>query len=173
MGNHHWKKIAAVMLAAAIGIQPVYVQAKTREEIQQEREQKKSEQQGTQSQYKQSQSKVSSLEGQQDALEEEIQELDSQLVEVIASVSLMQDQISDTEKQIVKAQEDAQYLAMKKRLRYLYEKGDTSYIEILSNASNWSGMLNQANYVEKLYEYDKQMLNRYILIKEEVAQKKD
>lgn len=80
MGNHHWKKIAAVMLAAAIGIQPVYVQAKTREEIQQEREQKKSEQQGTQSQYKQSQSKVSSLEGQQDALEEEIQELDSQLV---------------------------------------------------------------------------------------------
>ena len=45
MGNHHWKKIAAVMLAAAIGIQPVYVQAKTREEIQQEREQKKSEQQ--------------------------------------------------------------------------------------------------------------------------------
>ena len=39
MGNHHWKKIAAVMLAAAIGIQPVYVQAKTREEIQQEREQ--------------------------------------------------------------------------------------------------------------------------------------
>ena len=58
MGNHHWKKIAAVMLAAAIGIQPVYVQAKTREEIQQEREQKKSEQQGTQSQYKQSQSKV-------------------------------------------------------------------------------------------------------------------
>ena len=182
MGNHHWKKIAAVMLAAAIGIQPVYVQAKTREEIQQEREQKKSEQQGTQSQYKQSQSKVSSLEGQQDALEEEIQELDSQLVEVIASVSLMQDQISDTEKQIVKAQEDydvakaqedAQYLAMKKRLRYLYEKGDTSYIEILSNASNWSGMLNQANYVEKLYEYDKQMLNRYILIKEEVAQKKN
>ncbi len=89
---------------------------------------------------------------------------------------------SDTEKQIVKAQEDydaakaqedAQYLAMKKRLRYLYEKGDTSYIEILSNASNWSGMLNQANYVEKLYEYDKQMLNRYILIKEEVAQKKN
>ena len=182
MENHHWKKLAAVVLAAAIGIQPVWVQAKTREEIQQEREQKKSEQQGTQSQYKQSQSKVSSLEGQQDALEEEIQELDSQLVEVIASVSLMQDQISDTEKQIgkaqedydaAKAQEDEQYLAMKKRLRYLYEKGDTSYIEILSKASNWSGMLNQANYVEKLYEYDKQMLNRYILIKEEVAQKKN
>ena len=41
MGNHHWKKIAAVMLAAAIGIQPVCVQAKTREEIQQEREQKR------------------------------------------------------------------------------------------------------------------------------------
>ena len=33
MGNHHWKKIAAVMLAAAIGIQPVYVQAKTRKKF--------------------------------------------------------------------------------------------------------------------------------------------
>lgn len=115
-------------------------------------------------------------------LEAEISELDAQLVEVIASVSLMEDQIVETEGKIAKAQEDydaakaqeeAQYQSMKKRIRYLYKKGDTEYIEIMVQASNWSDMLNQATYIEKLYEYDRQMLNRYILIKEEVAAKKN
>ena len=115
-------------------------------------------------------------------MQEEIDELDAQLVEVIASVGLMEEQIEDTQEQIVQAQEDydaakaqeeAQYQAMKARLRYLYEKGDTSYMELLTKASNWSDMLNQAEYIEKLHEYDQKMLNAYIAIKEEVEVKKN
>lgn len=50
----------------------------------------------------------------------------------MASVSLLEDEIADTEEQIKQAQkdydaakekEDAQYRAMKKRIQYLYEKG--------------------------------------------------
>ncbi|MDO4293164.1 MAG: NlpC/P60 family protein [Eubacteriales bacterium] len=177
-----YKTMLAFALAVLMALQPMAAAAKTREEIQQEREQKKNEQKNTQSQYKESQGKLSDLQEEQDVLQEEIDELDSQLVEVLASVSLMEDQIADTETQIekaqedydaAKAQEDAQYQAMKKRIRYLYKKGETSYVEILVKASSWNDMLNQASYVEKLYEYDRQMLERYILIKEEVAQKKN
>ena len=71
--------------------------ARTREEIQQERENKKNEQKSTQSQYKESQGKLNDLEEEQEVLQEEINELDAQLVEVIASVSLMEDQIVETE----------------------------------------------------------------------------
>lgn len=179
----HWKGLMAAALALSLAGQPVYVYAeRTREEIQRERENKRNEQKSTQSQYKESQGKLNDLEEEQEVLEAEISELDAQLVEVIASVSLMEDQIVETEGQIAKAQEDydaakaqeeAQYQSMKKRIRYLYKKGDTEYIEIMVQASNWSDMLNQATYIEKLYEYDRQMLNRYILIKEEVAAKKN
>lgn len=179
----HWKGLLAVALAVLLAGQPAYVYAeRTREEIRKERENKKNEQKSTQSQYQESQGKLNDLEEEQEALQEEINELDAQLVEVIASVSLMEDQIVETEGQIVKAQEDydaakaqeeSQYQAMKKRIRHLYKKGDAEYIEIMVQASNWSDMLNQATYIEKLYEYDRQMLNRYILIKEEVAEKKD
>ncbi len=171
--------LLAFLLAFVLAAQPVC--AKTISEIQQEKEQKKREQQGTQSQYKEAQGKLGDLEEEQEELKSEIDELDAQLVEVIASVGLMEEQIADTEVQIEKAQEDydaakaqeeSQYQAMKKRLRYLYEKGDTSYMELLTKATSWSDMLNQAGYVEKLYEYDKKMLNRYIAIKEEVAVKK-
>ena len=125
---------------------------------------------------------MSDLQEEQDVLQEEIDELDAQLVEVIASVGLMEEQSEDTQEQIVQAQEDydaakaqeeAQYQAMKARLRYLYEKGDTSYMELLTKASNWSDMLNQAEYIEKLHEYDQKMLNAYIAIKEEVEVKKN
>ena len=125
---------------------------------------------------------MSDLQEEQDVLQEEIDELDAQLVEVIASVGLMEEQIADTEEQIgqaqedydaAKAQEEAQYQAMKARLRYLYEKGDTSYMELLTKASNWSDMLNQAEYIEKLHEYDQKMLHAYIAIKEEVEIKKN
>ncbi|MDO4332334.1 MAG: NlpC/P60 family protein [Eubacteriales bacterium] len=174
--------LAAFFMAFFIAIPsvPVYAE-RTREEVQQEQEQKKQEQQNTQSQYKATQGMLDDLQEEQDVLQEEIDQLDAELVEVIASVALMEEQIAQTQEQIVKAQEDydaakaqeeAQYQAMKRRIKYLYEKGETTYMELLMHASDWSSMLNQAAYVEKLYEYDKKMLNQYIAIKEEVEVKK-
>lgn len=170
----------AFFLSFLMAAQPVYAQ-RTQQEVQQEQEQIRREQQNTQSQYNSLQGQLGNLEGQQDALEEEIQELDDQLVQVIASVGLMEEQLVQTQEEIdkaqadydaAKAQEEEQYQAMKKRIKYLYEKGDTSYVEFFTQTADWSSMLNQADYVEKLYEYDKKMLARYVAIKEEVANKK-
>lgn len=174
--------LTAFFMAFVMAAQPLPAYAeRTREEVQKEQEQKKKEQQSTQSQYNAAQGMLGDLQEEQDVLEEEIAALDEELVEVIASVALMEEQIAETQEQIEKAQEDydaakaqeeAQYQAMKRRIKYLYEKGDTTYLELLVQASDWSSMLNQAAYVEKLYEYDKKMLNQYIAIKEEVAAKK-
>lgn len=174
--------LTAFFMAFLAAAQPVTVFAeRTQAQVHEEQEQKKQEQKNTQSQYNAVQGMLSDLEDEQADLKDEIAELDKQLVEVIASVALMEEEIADTEVQIeraqedydaAKAQEEAQYQAMKRRIKYLYEKGDTSYVELLIKASDWGSMLNQATYVEKLYEYDKKMLNRYIAIKEEVAAKK-
>lgn len=174
--------LTAFFMAFLMAVQPVTVFAeRTQAQVQQEQEKKKQEQKNTQSQYNAAQGMLNDLEDEQADLEDEIAQLDEQLVEVIASVTLMEEEIADTEVQIDKAQEEydaakeqeeAQYQAMKRRIKYLYEKGETSYVELLVKASSWGSMLNQATYVEKLYEYDKKMLNRYIAIKEEVAVKK-
>ena len=169
------------ILSFLMAAQPVFA-ARTREDIARDREKAQQEQKNTQSQYNEAQGKLGDLEAEQEALQEEIDELDAQLVEVIASVSLMEELIEETKIEIQKAQEEydaakdqeeAQYEAMKKRLRYLYEKGEANYVEAMSRAVSWGDMLNQAGYVEKLYEYDARMLQKYIALKEEVAAKQE
>lgn len=171
--------LSVFFLAAALAVQPVQA-ARTRDQIAREREKTKQEQQNTQSRYEEAQGMLGDLEEEQSALEEQIQELDAQLVEVLASVGLMEELIAETQEQILaaqdeydeaKAREDEQYAAMKKRVRYLYEEGNVSYVELILKTGSWSDMLNRTEYVEKLSEYDANMLKKYILLKEEVAVK--
>ncbi len=175
--------LTALFLAVLTAFSPVTVYAeRTRAEVQQEQERTRREQENTRRQYQEREGMLGDLQEEQEVLQEQMDELNAQLVAVIASVALMEEQIADTQEQIQKAQEDydsakaqeeEQYRAMKKRVKYLYEKGETSYLELIMNASDWSSLLNQATYVEKLYDYDRKMLQRYIAIKEEVAAKKD
>ena len=124
---------------------------------------------------------ISGLNQQKKGITADINELDDQLVEVIASVSMIEDEIEDLEEKIevakaeydaAKAKEDAQYEAMKKRVKFMYEKGDLSYVQLLMESKNLSDMVNKADYIEKLYEYDRKMLLEYQKAKEEVEQAK-
>ncbi len=124
---------------------------------------------------------ISGLNQQKKGITADINELDDQLVEVIASVSMIEDEIEELEEKIevakaeydaAKAKEDAQYEAMKKRVKFMYEKGDLSYVQLLMESKNLSDMVNKADYIEKLYEYDRKMLLEYQKAKEEVEQAK-
>lgn len=170
----------STLLLFSITVEPVYAD-RTISQVQQERAEQEQERDATQSLYNEVQGELGSLQEEQAGIQAEIEELDSSLVEILASVALMEEEILITEGEIevaqqeydaAKAQEEAQYQAMKKRIRYLYEKGATNYIEALTHAAGWSDMLNQAGYVEKMYEYDRKMLLKYVALKEEVAWKK-
>ena len=124
---------------------------------------------------------ISGLNQQKKGITADINELDDQLVEVIASVSMIEDEIEELEEKIevakaeydaAKAKEDAQYEAMKKRVKFMYEKGEISYVQLLMESKNLSDMVNKADYIEKLYEYDRKMLLEYQKAKEEVEQAK-
>lgn len=181
---HKLKKTGVIVLSTlllfSITVEPVYAD-RTISQVQQERAEQEQERDATQSLYNEVQGELGSLQEEQAGIQAEIEELDSSLVEILASVALMEEEILITEGEIevaqqeydaAKAQEEAQYQAMKKRIRYLYEKGATNYIEALTHAAGWSDMLNQAGYVEKMYEYDRKMLLKYVALKEEVAWKK-
>lgn len=158
------------------------VHAKTLEEIQKEKEEKQKEQENTQKEYEKTQGELEGLQGEQEAVREEIAELDGALVEIMAGIALMEEEIAKTQEEIevaqadydaAKAKEEAQYEAMKARMRYLYEKGDHNYLEIFMKAKSFADMLNQASFIEKLYDYDEKMLSAYIAVKEEVGLKKE
>jgi len=136
----------------------------------------------TKTQLNQISQQIAALEDQQDSLEEEISDMDSQLVELLAEVSMIEDEIAAKQEEIAaaqvaydsaKADEQVQYEAMKTRIKFMYEKGDTAYIELFLKAKSFSDMLNKADYVEQLYSYDREMLINYQAITEQVATLKD
>lgn len=135
----------------------------------------------TQKQLDQANKNVNSLTEQKKGVNEEIAEIDDQLVEVIASVSILEDEIAELKEQIkvkekeyeeAKAVEEAQYEAMKLRIKFMYEKGDASYVQMIVEAKNLADMVNKADYAEKLYEYDRKMLEEYQKAKQAVADAK-
>ena len=130
----------------------------------------KAERDKTQQELEQANSTLSNLKEEREGIEEEINTLDEELMEVMASISMVEDEIVELECQIEETEEDlkeaiadeeAQYEAMKKRIQYMYEKGDYSYLELLLECKNMSDLVSKSEYVEELYEYDRKMLIKY------------
>lgn len=124
---------------------------------------------------------ISSLAEESKGITEEIEALDDQLVEVLASVSMLEEDIEEVEAAIETTQleleeaietEETQYDAMKNRIQYMYEQGESSYVTLLLGASSIGDVMNRAEYIEQMYEYDQNLLNEYIEAKEAVEETK-
>ena len=124
---------------------------------------------------------ISSIEDEQDILEEEISDLDAELVNTLTSIDILEDDLQEKETQIqaarqqydaAKEEEQKQYEAMKVRIQFMYENGNTSYLAILLEADSMSDLLNKAEYVEQIYEYDREKLQEYQAVTQQVAELK-
>ena len=58
---------------------------------------------------------------------------------------------------------------MKSRIKFMYEKGDMLYLELVFAAESFGDMLNKAEYIEMLSAYDRKMLDEYVAYAEYVA----
>ncbi len=149
---------------------PMIAHATTIDELKKQKEE-------TQRQLDETNSNIEELTEQKKGITDEIEAIDDELVEVMTSVSILEDEIEDIKVRIADKQaevaqaaaeleeaiatENAQYEAMKKRIRFMYEQGEYSYIEMLMESKNLADMLNKTEYFEKLYEYDRKMLIRF------------
>lgn len=168
--------ISAVVLSIAV---VVPVSAATISELEKQ-------QQEHQSKLNQVNSQITEMENEQEILEEEISDLDAEIVNMFTSIELLEEEISEKEESIsvveaeikvaeadyekAKEEEEKQYEEMKIRVKYMYEKGDTLYMQLLLESADFSEMLNKADYVEKLYEYDRTKLEEYKAAKNAVAE---
>ena len=150
---------------------------KHKEELEQQKKDADAKKKQEQQNYQNASGKVSSIQSDVDAISDEIDEIDESLVETIASVEIIRDEVSQKEDQIKttteelqKAQEteQEQYAAMKLRVKFMYEKGDSTYLQLLLESQNFGEMVNKVEYVEKLYDYDRKLLEEYIAARQAV-----
>lgn len=150
---------------------------KQKEELEQQKKDADAKKKQEQQNYQNASGKVSTIQSDVDAISDEIDEIDESLVETIASVEIIRDEVSQKEDQIKttteelqKAQEteQEQYAAMKLRVKFMYEKGDSTYLQLLLESQNFGEMVNKVEYVEKLYDYDRKLLEEYIAARQAV-----
>lgn len=144
------------------------------------KDQLKQDKAAAQSQLAAQESKINNLEDQKQTLSAEIDQLDSDLVNIMVEIEILDGELSDKEAQIEQTKADLavaeenkqkQYEAMKKRIQYLYEKGgDDAWAQMLFQASDFTSRLNQAEYVQQMYDSDRNSLEEF---KETVQQVKD
>ena len=141
----------------------------------------KKEQQKTQNNLNSVNQQITAIQSDQAQAQEQLDQLSDQLVDILTSIDICQDEIAVKEKEIEQAKKDYedarkkeedQYASMKKRIQFMYEQGDSAYLQVLLESQNYADMVNKADYIESLYEYDKQLLAGYVESKNQVAELK-
>ena len=122
--------------------------------------------------------KAEAAEANKNAVSAQVSKLTSDLTALLTDIQFLETDIADKEADIkqaeidydaAKKEEEKQYAAMKKRIQYMYEKGDTEYLDIFLQVKSMSDLLNKAEYVESIYSYDRKMLDTYQETKQQVA----
>ena len=129
---------------------------------------------------KKTEQELKSLEGLKNDTTAYVKKLDSSLESIGNELSKLNDDIDAKEKQIettkeelseAKETEKSQYEAMKLRIKYMYEKGDSTYVDLLMEAGSLSELLSKAEYITKISSYDRQKFDEYAATKEKIAEK--
>lgn len=106
-------------------------------------------------------------------LDASLEAISDELSRLETDIETKEDQIETTQGELAEAKEveKKQYESMKLRIKYMYEKGDSSYVDLLMRADSLSELLNKAEYIAKISSYDRQMLDEYMATKEQIAEK--
>ena len=99
---------------------------------------------------------IEQLDGKMSTLDSSLQSLNTQIED-------MQNQIEEAKVNLEQAEIDAdvQYDSMKLRIQFMYERNEDTYLDILLSSSSLADLLNKADYITKISEYDRQKLQEY------------
>ena len=157
-----YRKTAALLLAGILSLGSVLQVGATDTQI--DAAQKEKEQLEQQKQ---------AAEQEQNALSEQLNSIIAQMQETNAKVDQKAVEIEQAENDLINAKidENNQYESMKKRIRFMYENGGGELLEILFTSDSMAELLNKAEYISKITEYDRNMLVEFQKIVTEVQEK--
>lgn len=123
---------------------------------------------------------VDNLEQQTSTLQNQLDTLNNELNAISSEITDLASKIEETDASVQKAEldlaaakvnEEMQYDAMKKRIKYMYEAGNTSLLQIIFSSESMGDFLNNTEFVSNVMEYDRNMLEELNQIHKDVAEK--
>ncbi len=169
------RRIAAILcMVILVASAPGTVRATTtKEKLDKAKEEKKQ----TENALEQTKENIQGMQGERNSLQGELSRLNDNLEEVSrtldeleSNISEKEQEISDTQAALEEAQETVewQYDCMRKRIKFMYERSDAVYLEMLFSSEGLGDFLNKSQYIEKISEYDHKMLEEYKETREEI-----
>ncbi|MCR4806715.1 MAG: cell wall hydrolase [Lachnospiraceae bacterium] len=140
----------------------------------------------TEQQKKAVEDKKEDLEDTKEQLQDYLNKLNSELEEISNNLAKIEYRMADKQTEIVQTkldieaariEENRQYELMKRHLRAVYEKGNTTLLQTFLQTTNYADFLNKAEYVGKLEDYDRKLFDvlveqrRTVEEKEQVLEK--
>lgn len=138
----------------------------TKEKLEQAEQQHKE----TQEKIDDTKENIEDLTNVKNSLQGELKQLNEQLTEVSENLEDLEKKIEDKEAEIEQTEADLeeamrieteQYEAMKKRIRFIYEKQDFMIMDMIFSSQSMADFINKNDYVESLSAYDRKMLTKY------------
>ena len=104
-------------------------------------------------------------------LDTELNNIQARVVEYNELIDKKELEIEVTTEELNDAitRQEEQYDAMKQRIKFMYERGDTFYMEIIFSSGSYTDMMNKADYIEALSSYDRKQLDEYVKTAELIA----
>lgn len=117
----------------------------------------------------------SNLENELTDLENELEILSNDISSIAKQITTISEEIKLTKEELAlaKGQEEIQYDAMKKRIRYMYENGNHSLLEMLFSSSSLAEFLKRAEFCSAISEYDQAQLQRLVETQESISKKEN
>ena len=125
---------------------------------------------------------ISSLEGQSATLQNELEGINEEILSLSEEIStaemqieIMNGEIARTSDALDEAEENEnqQYEDMKSRIKYMYEHGNATLLEMLFSAENMTDFLNKADFIEHLSEYDRSALDSLKEVHAQIKEQKE
>ena len=168
------KLVRAIIAFAVAGSMSMTVNATSISDLKEqkgEKESKKAEAEAVLAQLEQEQNSIldaiAELDKQVEEYTNEITDLEAQQTQLESDIAVKQ-----TELTAAQQKEQDQYAAMKERIKYSYENGNPSYLDVLFSTSDISDIVNQAEYADQIYSYDKNLFDDFVQTRQTIADTK-
>ena len=125
---------------------------------------------------------INSLQAEKNTIQSYINQLDKKMSTLASEIAKFEKQIEEKITDIEETKEeleeakiacDEQYESMKMRIQFIYENPSASLIEMLCSSDNIAEFINRADYVASMSNYDRDMMDKLIATKEEIALKEE
>lgn len=126
--------------------------------------------------------KKEGLKDQKQELESYLNELNDNLTQITENISNIEGRISDKQEEIDEAgarleaartEEENQYELMKKRIKFMYERGDKTLLTTFFSSRSYADFLNKTEYIDRIEDYDKKMYDNLIQIRKDIETKEE